>query len=92
MNTADTPPTTIEIDTRGQVCPSTLLITLQQLNTHKDAIRQGQTTLRVKTDNRHSTVTIPGAVKNMGYEVIVTKEKSYYVILIGRHLAGDQQP
>lgn len=75
------------IDTRGQVCPSTLLVTLQHLNAHKNAIREGAMVLKVRSENRHSTVTIPGTVRNMGYEVLVTKEGSYYEILIGCGLA-----
>lgn len=77
---------TIVIDTRGQVCPSTLLVTLQHLNTHKKALKKGMAVLKVMSDNRHSTVTIPDTVRNMGYEVLVNREAGHYEILVGRDL------
>jgi len=76
-------PKEILIDTRGQVCPSTLLVTLQHLNLQKNALRNGLVIIKIMTDHRHSTATIPNAVKNMGYDVLVTKQKGYYEILIG---------
>ena len=77
----------ILIDTRGQVCPSTLLVTLQQLNLLKDTLKVGNSILRILTDHRHSTATIPNAVKNMGYDVQVNKHKGYYEIIIGHQLS-----
>jgi len=91
-NSVSTAPETIVIDTRGQVCPSTLLVALQQLNTHREAIKSGRTILRLLTDNRHATVTIPGTVQNMGYDVSITKEGSSYEILIGHHLTPPEEP
>lgn len=76
-------PDEIVIDTRGQVCPSTLLVTLQQLNLHKNALKEGRIVIKIMTDHRHSTATIPNAVKNMGYEVQVTRQNGYYEILVG---------
>jgi len=76
-------PKEILIDTRGQVCPSTLLVTLQHLNMQKNALKNGQVIIKILTDHRHSTATIPNAVKNMGYEVQVTKQKGHYEILVG---------
>ncbi|MFC1837227.1 sulfurtransferase TusA family protein [Thermodesulfobacteriota bacterium] len=81
-------PSRIEIDMRGQVCPSSLLIALEQTNAHKKALRAGETILKIKTDNRDATVTIPGTVMNMGYDCLVFKKPGYYEILIGVNLPG----
>ena len=82
----------IVIDTRGQVCPSTLLVTLQHLNLRRNELKEGKVIFRIMTDNRHSTATIPNAVKNMGYEVQVSKQKGYYEILVGLPLPSLEQP
>jgi TusA-related sulfurtransferase len=74
----------IEIDIRGQICPSCLLTTLREVNERKAGLKQGAVALRVKTDNRDATATIPEAVGNMGYAVTVDKEQGYYLILISR--------
>ncbi|PLX86721.1 MAG: sulfurtransferase TusA family protein [Desulfuromonas sp.] len=73
----------IEFDIRGQICPSTLLTTLREINRHKKALKSGGAQLAVVTDNRDSTTTIPDSVRHMGYEVTVAKEHDYYRILIG---------
>lgn len=83
MMTEKTKPEEIILDTRGQVCPSTLLVTLQHLNMHRNALKEGRLILKIMTDHRHSTATIPNAVKNMGYEVQVTKQSGYYEIIVG---------
>ena len=85
MNSTSTP-NKIEIDMRGQVCPSSLLTALEQTNTHKKALRAGEIILEIKTDNRDATVTIPGTVMNMGYDCLVSKREGYYEILIGINL------
>ena len=87
MNSASSP-NKIEIDMRGQVCPSSLLIALEQTNTNKKALRAGEVILEIKTDNRDATVTIPSTVRNMGYDCLVSKKAGYYEILIGIHLTG----
>ena len=89
--TASDKPNEIVIDTRGQVCPSTLLVTLQNLNLHKNALKEGRTILRIMTDHRHSTATIPNAVRNMGYEVVVNKQKGYYEIIVGLSIPSPEQ-
>jgi TusA-related sulfurtransferase len=71
------------LDVRGQVCPSTLLLTLREVNRLKDALHNGTTLLEVRTDNRHATVTIPNTVKSMGLAVRVHKEEQGYLIQIG---------
>ena len=40
---------TIEHDIRGQICPSTLLMALRELNSHQEAIRAGRLRLRFLT-------------------------------------------
>jgi TusA-related sulfurtransferase len=69
-----------EIDLRGRVCPSVLLMALREINSFKTDLRSGTMKLVFLTDNRDSTVTIPDAAANMGYEVSVAKENEYYRI------------
>ena len=71
------------IDVHGQVCPSTLLLALREVNRLQAEIRSGAVQLEVRTDNRHATVTIPGAVKSMGLTARVHKEENGYLIQIG---------
>lgn len=71
------------LDVHGQVCPSTLLLALREVNRLQAEIRSGAVQLEVRTDNRHATVTIPGAVKSMGMKVRVHKEENGYLIQIG---------
>jgi len=91
MMTESTKPDEIVIDTRGQVCPSTLLVTLQHLNLHKNALKEGRVIIKIMTDHRHSTATIPNAVKNMGYDVQVARQKGYYEILVGLSLPCQEE-
>lgn len=72
----------IEIDIRGQICPSCLLTTLREVNQRQAELKAGQVSLRVRTDSRDATSTIPAAVGNMGYPVTVEKKQGYYLILI----------
>ncbi len=72
----------IHFDIRGQICPSTLLIALKEINRHKEGLRSGEVVLLFKTDNRDATVTIPDAAENMGYGANVAKEADYYLITI----------
>lgn len=90
MPSNNKPAKEILIDTRGQVCPSTLLVTLQNLNLHKTSLKNGETKIKILTDNRHSTATIPNAVMNMGYDVQITKHKGYYEINIGLPLISQE--
>ncbi len=79
---SDTSEELIEIDIRGQICPSCLLTTLREVNLRKAALKQGGVVLRVRTDSRDATATIPAAVGNMGYPVAVEKADGHYLILI----------
>ncbi len=72
----------IEFDIRGQICPSSLLTTLKELNSLKQEIKAGRIIIIVKTDNRDATVTIPETAANMGYQVSAAKESDYYIITI----------
>lgn len=74
----------IELDIRGQICPSCLLTTLREVNQHQTELKRGETGLQVRTDSREATSTIPEAVGNMGYAVTVEKAEGHYVIQI-RH-------
>ncbi|HYQ48326.1 MAG TPA: sulfurtransferase TusA family protein [Thermodesulfovibrionales bacterium] len=70
----------IEIDIRGQVCPSTLLSALKEINGRSGELRDKSVTLSFLTDNRDAVVTIPESASNMGYAVSVIKRDGYYVI------------
>ena len=80
MPKTDTP--TVDIDLRGQICPSSLLMALKAVNQHRQALREGTISLVLTTDNRDSTATIPGAVRNMGYQVDVRKISGFYELQI----------
>lgn len=71
---------TIEYDIRGQICPSTLLVALREINTHEAALQQNTLRLRFRTDNRDCVVTIPESARNMGYAVDVRRESGHYLI------------
>lgn len=73
------------LDIRGQVCPSSLLLTLRALNQNVDALRHGRLTLRVLTDSRDAIVTIPNAALNMGLQAVLEKlPQGHYEVVI-RH-------
>jgi len=83
----------LQFDLRGQICPSTLLTALREVNRHRQELRRGEAHLTIHTDNRDSTATIPEAVRNMGYRVAVEKKEGHYLLHIscleedlGRHL------
>jgi TusA-related sulfurtransferase len=72
----------IELDIRGQICPSTLLVALKEMNAHREELRRGKVSLLFRTDNRDCLVTIPESAKNMGYSSSVEKEQDHYRIEI----------
>jgi TusA-related sulfurtransferase len=78
----DESPEIIEIDMRGQVCPSTLLVALNSINLNREALRSGKAKLLIRTDNRDATTTIPGTAENMGYQTEVLPLDGYYELLI----------
>lgn len=75
---------TLEFDISGQICPSTLLIALREINRNIDEINTAKLRLIFKTDNRDCTNTIPEAAGNMGLKVDVRKEQSCYVITVSK--------
>ena len=74
-----------EIDLRGQICPSTLLIALREVNNTKAELKTGTISLLFLTDNRSSTTHISETVTNMGYLVTVDKEQGHYRIAVTRN-------
>jgi TusA-related sulfurtransferase len=73
---------TIEIDVRGQVCPSTMLVALDNLNRYHEELHSGKVRLLIRTDNRDATSTIPGTAESMGYEIQVLPLAGFYEIVI----------
>ncbi len=72
----------IEIDVCGQICPSTLLTSLREVNKHKISLRDGTLQLDILTDNHDSLNRICEAVGNMGYQVEVEDQKGHYKLSI----------
>lgn len=77
-------PHTIDIDIRGQICPSCLLIALKELNSHAMAIRAHESELAMVTDDCQATVTIPAAALRMGLGAEVQDlDDSYRIRIFG---------
>lgn len=74
----------IELDICGQICPSTLLTTLSEVNKHKKLLRTGRVQLNILTDSHDSTIRVSEAVGNMGYRVKVEEQKNHYCISISK--------
>lgn len=72
----------IEKDIRGQICPSSLLLVLREVNQNFERLASGQLELQVLTDNRDATGTIPATIENMGLHAEVKKSAGYYRILV----------
>ena len=73
----------IKYDICGQICPSTLLTALQEINKYSQQLEDSTVKLAFKTDNRDAINTIPEAASNMGYKVTVTKKEDHYLVEIG---------
>jgi TusA-related sulfurtransferase len=71
---------TLEFDIRGQVCPSTLLVALREINAHQRELRERGVRLRFLSDNRDCVTTIPESARSMGYAAEVRREADCYVI------------
>lgn len=69
-------------DIRGQICPSSLLFALNEVNKQREALKRGDIQILIKTDNRDATRTIPEAVASMGYDHAVENKEGYYQIRI----------
>lgn len=72
----------VELDIRGQICPSCLLLALKELNRHGPAIRASRTEMRILTDDRQATATIPDTADRMGYRTEVSRSDAGYLIRI----------
>jgi TusA-related sulfurtransferase len=71
---------TVDYDIRGQICPSSLLIALREINLHQEALRAREVRLRFLTDNRDCVTTIPESAETMGYAAEVRREQGAYLI------------
>jgi len=71
---------TIEYDIRGQICPSSLLTALREINVHQEALNDHVVRLTFLTDNRDCVTTIPESARNMGYAAEVTRDQGCYRI------------
>jgi len=78
-----TPLETIKCDIRGQVCPSSLLNGLKEINNNRDKLVSGSAELIIYTDNRDALITIPGAAESMGFKVYTEKAEdgSYRIVI-----------
>lgn len=63
----------IEMDIRGQICPSCLLLALKEVNANIQGIKQGDSEILILSDDRHATVTIPEAIEKMGLSTAIEK-------------------
>lgn len=75
-----------EIDVCGQICPSSLLTSLREVNNHKQSLRDGSLQLDILTDNHDSTNRICEAIDNMGYQVKVEDHNDAFKISIAKNL------
>lgn len=82
------PDRTIRIDMRGQICPSTLLVAMDNLNRHARELQGGSACLLILTDNREALHTIPATAESMGYATQISNPGDHYELLIG--LAGQE--
>jgi TusA-related sulfurtransferase len=75
----------IDIDIRGQICPSCLLLTLKELNHHGAAVRAGSVEVVVMTDDRQATANIPATAERMGFrtEVVRLEGGNYRIRIFG---------
>ena len=69
-------------DIRGQICPSTLLTAMKEVNIHQQKLRDDEISLIFLCDNRDALTTIPSTIGNMGYHVTYRKERGHYRIAI----------
>lgn len=77
-------PKVIEFDICGQLCPSTLLVALREINRNIAEIKAATMQLLIKSDNRNSIITIPDAAANMGLKAVVTTDGGIHSILISK--------
>ena len=73
---------TITMDIRGRIWPSCLLLTLKQVNENIELLKRCEAEIRVISDDRHATATIPDAVENMGLSTRVERTEEGFEIRI----------
>jgi TusA-related sulfurtransferase len=73
---------TLEMDIRGQVCPSSLLLALREIDRYHQDLVRGLVRIVILTDNRDATETIPEAVHNVGMDAMAEKVEDYYRITV----------
>ncbi|MCX8087028.1 MAG: sulfurtransferase TusA family protein [Rhodocyclaceae bacterium] len=74
----------LELDIRGQICPSCLLLTLKAINEEAEALRRGEAEIVVTTDDRQATATIPAAAERMGYHAeVASLDEGYRIRVFG---------
>ncbi len=81
--TSDTP-STVHIDVRGFVCPSSLLVALRELNKYRKSLRSDTFKMELMVDNHESTNRICDAVRSMGYDFQITDADNSYCIAVSR--------
>lgn len=74
----------LEIDITGQICPSSLLVALREINKHFAELSSGQLHLLFRTDNRQAVNTIPESAANMGLSCSVEKTTNGYILAISK--------
>lgn len=74
----------VEIDVCGQICPSSLLTTLREVNKHKTSLQNGEIRLEILTDNHDSTNRAAETISNMGYRVKVEDLDNCFKISISK--------
>lgn len=72
----------IELNIFGEVCPSCLLLALNEMNVHGKKLKKGAAELLISTDHRDATRTITESARAMGFEVDVKKIDTYYEIRV----------
>ena len=72
----------LELDIRGQICPSCLLLALKEVTGNTEKIDSRELTVHVISDDRQATTTIPDAVQKMGFSSRIDKKDDGYHILI----------
>lgn len=75
---------TVEYNLCGQICPSTLLVALREINKNMSQLNSGEVKLLFITNNRDSVNTIPEAAGSMGLKVNVQKHESHYEIIVSK--------
>jgi len=77
-------PSTVSVDVRGFVCPSSLLVALRELNKYRESLRTEDFTMELMVDNHDSTNRICDAVKSMGYDFQISEVGHGYCIAVSR--------